>query len=149
MLWPRSPSRTPQPGRPDSETSVSDRKHWHPPWNYHTVDGSEILRSPVEVDSLSHYFALFPGFYKTSQKWLALGFLNHQQVAPENGCLRRCEKRLPLLGCQARPSFSGTQTCCYFRQGPRVNLQQRNGSNKNHFGPKVPRDFLVDFLGVV
>ena len=40
------------------------------------VDGSEILRSPVEVGSLSHYL----------RRWLALalGFLNHQQRQSRN-----------------------------------------------------------------
>ena len=42
-----------------------------------TADGSEIRRSPVEVGSL------WPIMYKvskTSKRWLALGFLNHQPV---------------------------------------------------------------------
>ena len=57
--------------------------HWPVPWPGYqqflkiwgtTVDGSEILRSPVEVGSLSHYlqgFSTIPGG--------CLGFLNHQQ----------------------------------------------------------------------
>ena len=43
------------------------------------VDGSEIWRAPVEVGSLSHYLRLV--FY-IHLKWLALGFLNHQQKMP-------------------------------------------------------------------
>ena len=39
------------------------------------VDGSEIRLSPVEIGSLSHYLH---GFY-TSNQWLGMGFLNHQQ----------------------------------------------------------------------
>ena len=43
----------------------------------HTVDGSKIRRSPVDmVVYISHYLQ---GFFITSKRWLALGFLNHQQ----------------------------------------------------------------------
>ena len=40
-----------------------------------TGDGSEIRRSPVELGGLSHYLQGL----KNHPRWLALGFLNHQQ----------------------------------------------------------------------
>ena len=39
-----------------------------------TIDGSEILRSPVQVGSLSHRLQGF-----IHPRWLGMGFLNHQQ----------------------------------------------------------------------
>ena len=53
--------------------SVRSKRWENPPWNEHTVDGSEIRRSPVEVGSLSHYLQ---GFYIPGG---CLEFLNHQQ----------------------------------------------------------------------
>ena len=44
---------------------------------YATVDGSEIRRSPAEVGRLT-VIPLFTGF-EGHPRWLALGFLNHQQ----------------------------------------------------------------------
>ena len=50
-------------------------------WIVQFVDGSEILRSPVEVGTSSHDLR---GVRHT--RWLALGFINHQQCHnPING----------------------------------------------------------------
>ena len=60
-----------------------------------SVDGSEILRSPVEVGSWN------PIIYKvleTSQRWLGMGFLNHQQYPlPTNAFDEFPEGCLPTL----------------------------------------------------
>ena len=46
-----------------------------------TVDGSEIRRSPADVGNLSPWF--YQGFCD-HPRWLALGFLNHQQITSES-----------------------------------------------------------------
>ena len=44
-----------------------------------TVDGSEIRRSPVEGKVVYHPIIYLTQVLEPSKRWLALGFLNHQQ----------------------------------------------------------------------
>ena len=60
-----------------------------------TRENEILLILPVEVGSLSHLLHIFTRFY-TSKRWLALGFLNHQELCPicvweasTHGCLVR------------------------------------------------------------
>ena len=72
------------PARISSDTSKDIVSMvWFFVWLSHshvTVDGSEIRRSPAEVGNLSPWF--YQGFCD-HPRWLALGFLNHQQITSE------------------------------------------------------------------